>query len=292
MAGLRVQTLIFVLVAALAILDRTFVEANFDKNFIVTWGKHHIGTTNGNLRLVLDKSAGSAIRSKVAHLFGTVEMLIKLVPGNSAGTVAAYYMSSTGTAHDEIDFEFLGNSTGQPYTIHTNIFAKGKGDREQQFKPWFNPTNGFHNYTIHWNPSEVVWFVDGTPIRVFRNYEKEGIAYPNKQGMKVFASLWSADDWATQGGRVKTNWTQAPFVAEGRRYKARTCLWQGPASIKQCADPTIKSNWWTSPSFSQLTRSQIDRMQKIRSGFMIYDYCKDTNRFKGVMPPECSKRQF
>lgn len=136
------------------------------------------------------------------------------------------------------------------------------------------------------------WFVDGTPIRVFRNYEKEGIAYPNKQGMKVFASLWSADDWATQGGRVKTNWTQAPFVAEGRRYKARTCVWQGPVSIKQCADPTIKSNWWTSPSFSQLTRTQIDRMQKIRSGFMIYDYCKDTNRFKGVMPPECSKRQF
>ncbi|KAG2240104.1 hypothetical protein Bca52824_091106 [Brassica carinata] len=227
MAGLRVQTLIFVLVAALAILDRTAVEANFDKNFIVTWGKNHIGTTNGNLRLVLDKSAGSAIRSKVAHLFGTVEMLIKLVPGNSAGTVAAYYV------------------------------VRG------------------------WNSNQS-----------FRNYENEGIAYPNKQGMKVFASLWSADDWATQGGRVKTNWTQAPFVAEGRRYKARTCLWQGPVSIKQCADPTIRSNWWTSPSFSQLTRTQLDRMQKIRSGFMIYDYCKDTNRFKGVMPPECSKRQF
>lgn len=65
MAGLPVQTLIIVLVTALAILDRTVVEANFDKNFIVTWGKHHIGTTNGNLRLVLDKSAGILLYSSI-----------------------------------------------------------------------------------------------------------------------------------------------------------------------------------------------------------------------------------
>ncbi|CAL9227238.1 unnamed protein product [Arabidopsis halleri] len=292
MAGLRAKTLIFVLVAALATLDRTFVEADFSKNMIVTWGKDHIGMTGDNLKLVLDQSAGSAIRSKVAHLFGSVEMFIKLVPGDSAGTVVAYYLSSTGTAHDEIDFEFLGNATGEPYTIHTNLYVQGKGNREQQFRPWFNPTTGFHNYTIHWNPSEIVWFVDGTPIRVFRNYEKEGIAYPNKQGMKVFASLWNADDWATQGGRVKTNWTLAPFVAEGRRYRARACLWKGSVSINQCADPTVPSNWWTSPSFSKLTTLQLTKMQKIRDGFMIYDYCKDTNRFGGVMPPECSKQQF
>lgn len=58
MAGLRAQTLMFALVTALAILDRTFVGANFDKAMVVTWGKDHIGTSNGNLRLVLDKSAG------------------------------------------------------------------------------------------------------------------------------------------------------------------------------------------------------------------------------------------
>ncbi|KAL6006163.1 putative xyloglucan endotransglucosylase/hydrolase protein 26 [Asimina triloba] len=235
------------------------------------------------------QSAG--IQSKRQFLFGSTEMLIKLVPRDSAGTVTAYYLSTPGEARFEVDFEFLGNLSGQPYTIQTNIYLLGLGNREQQFKPWFDPTADFHNYTIHWNPSQIVWFVDGHPIRVFRNLESRGIAYPNNRGMNVYASLWNADDWATEGGRIKTDWNSQPFIARLRRLRLRACKWHGPNSIQQCAS-AAPGNWWSSPVYSQLTYAQEGQLKWVRDNFMIYDYCKDPNRYNGKLPPECYVQTF
>ncbi|CAH1423494.1 unnamed protein product [Lactuca virosa] len=37
--------------------------------------------------------------------------------------------------------------------------------------------------------------------------------------MGVYNSIWNADDWATQGGRVKIDWTHASFVVSYRSFE-------------------------------------------------------------------------
>ncbi|XP_059318142.1 probable xyloglucan endotransglucosylase/hydrolase protein 23 [Lycium ferocissimum] len=258
---------------------------NFNDDFDITWGDGRAKILeNGQLlTLSLDKNSGSGFRSKNQYMFGKIDLNIKLVPGNSAGTVTTYYLSSIGSSHDEIDFEFLGNLSGDPYILHTNVFTQGKGDREQQFYLWFDPTKDFHTYSILWNPHSIIFSVDGTPIRQFKNMEASGIPYPKEQPMWIYSSLWDADDWATRGGLVKTDWTKAPFIASYRNFKAQACVWSSSSS--SCSSNNSTANSWLSESLDTTGQSRIKWVQ---NNYMIYNYCTDTKRFPQGFPPECS----
>lgn len=80
-------TLFNILVAASA--------GNFNQDFDITWGDGRSKILNNAqlLTLSLDKTSGSGFRSKNQYLFGKIDMQIKLVSGNSAGTVTSYYVS-------------------------------------------------------------------------------------------------------------------------------------------------------------------------------------------------------
>ena len=69
---------------------------NFHQDFDITWGDQKAKIFNGGqlLSLSLDKTSGSGFKSKQEYLFGRIDMQLKLVAGNSAGTVTAYYVSS------------------------------------------------------------------------------------------------------------------------------------------------------------------------------------------------------
>ncbi|XP_047328988.1 xyloglucan endotransglucosylase protein 7-like isoform X2 [Impatiens glandulifera] len=252
-----------------------------NQEFEITWGESRakIHNNGGLLTLSMDKASGSGFRSRNEYLFGKIEMQVKLVSGNSAGTVTTYYMSSEdGLIHDEIDFEFLGNETGDPYTLHTNVYSRGKGDREQQFFLWFDPTTDFHTYSILWNPFRIVFSVDGTPIREFKNMEKLGVPFPTKLPMRVYSSIWNGEDWATKGGRVKTDWNKAPFTASYRNYKAKACIWNLRPS-------NSSNNDWRRET---LNATGLERMKWVRDKYMVYDYCNDKMRFPQGLPPECN----
>ncbi|KAK4485568.1 hypothetical protein RD792_008211, partial [Penstemon davidsonii] len=261
-------------------------NGTFYRHFIISWGETQtrISEDGELLTLSLDNRTGSGIESKKQFIFGKIDMQIKLVPGDSAGTITTYYLSSEGDHHDEIDFEFLGNSSGNPYTLHTNVFSQGKGEREQQFFLWFDPTQDFHTYTILWNPKCIVFYVDNIPIREFKNTEKLGVPFPKDQPMRIYSSLWNADDWATQGGKVKTNWTLAPFTASYQNFTAEGCIWSYGTKSTSCNETDFLSKPVLKMELDQRSRMRMKRLQKER---MVYDYCKDKWRFAKGPGPEC-----
>ncbi|KAJ3696237.1 hypothetical protein LUZ60_001614 [Juncus effusus] len=256
------------------------VCGNFYQDVDIIWGadgRARILGDGNTLQLSLDQSSGSGFQSKNDFLYGKIDIQIKLVPGNSAGTVATFYVRSQEAKHDEIDFEFLGNTSGNPYTVSTNIFTQAIGAREMQFKLWFDPTKNFHTYTIIWSPHHVIFLIDGLPLRVFKNFESKGVMFPKSQALRMYATLWNGEDWATQGGRIKTDWSQAPFVAMYRYYNADICHWR--SGKPNCH----RKPWWN---------QQVDqiKMKQIQNNYMVYNYCDDVKRFPLGLPLECKLR--
>ncbi|GLT80559.1 hypothetical protein SLA2020_519930 [Shorea laevis] len=274
--GFSVLVLVSLVVSSMA-------SGDFYQNFDLTWGGNRAKIFNGGklLSLSLDKISGSGFQSKKEYLFGRIDMQLKLVAGNSAGTVTAYYLSSQGPTHDEIDFEFLGNVTGEPYILHTNVYTQGKGDREQQFYLWFDPTRNFHTYSVIWKPQHIIYLVDNIPIRVFKNAESIGVPFPKNQPMRIYSSLWNADDWATRGGLVKTDWTKAPFTAYYRNFNFV------PATSGSSS--SYSGSTWESEELDATSRRRLRWVQKY---FMIYNYCTDLKRFPQGLPPECRRSRF
>ncbi|KAK9100178.1 hypothetical protein Scep_023608 [Stephania cephalantha] len=258
--------------------------ATFVQDFHVTWSESHIKQfDNGTaIQLLLDQNSGCGFASKYKYLFGRVSMKIKLVPGDSAGTVTAFYMSSeSNESRDELDFEFLGNRTGQPYTVQTNVFASGKGEREQRVNLWFDPSREFHDYSIFWSKRQIIFSVDDIPIRVYKNNAARGVPYPLSQPMGIYSTLWEADNWATRGGLEKIDWTKAPFNAYYKDFDIEGCTAAGQAECGRASN-----NWWDGPTYQQLDQVQARKYRWVRVNHMVYDYCTDRSRFP-VPPPEC-----
>ncbi|KAG6553386.1 hypothetical protein Mapa_005121 [Marchantia paleacea] len=275
--------------------------SKFWEDFYVNFGdwnvEYPVSTSSGDYKvgdivnLALDNTTGSGFRSKYPFLYGHIGMKLKLVGGNSAGTVTSYYLASTYKKWCELDFEFLGNVSGEPYILQTNVFAEGKGDREQRIYLWFDPTEDYHYYGILWNQNLILFMVDDVVIRVFHNSKDLGVPYLEYQPMYVYSSIWNGELWATRGGAEKTDWSLQPFVASYKDFDVDSCAVHSHGENQDDSHKCYKklySSWYGQADAGKLTKKQVDDLKRIQYNYVIYDYCTDAERFE-VTPPECAR---
>ncbi|OIS97360.1 xyloglucan endotransglucosylasehydrolase protein 22 [Nicotiana attenuata] len=91
--------------------------------------------------------------------------------------------------------------------------------------------------------------------------------------MRIYSSLWNADDWATRGGLIKTDWSKAPFSASYRNFKSVT------------STSAATSNSWLN---EELDNTSQERLKWVQNNCMVYNYCNDSKRFPQGFPADCA----
>lgn len=88
------QPMLLSLLLAIGFFVVAASAGSFYESFDITWGdgRANIFEDGQFLTCTLDKTSGSGFQSKKEYLFGKIDMKLKLVAGNSAGTVTAYYV--------------------------------------------------------------------------------------------------------------------------------------------------------------------------------------------------------
>jgi len=172
--------------------------------------------------------------------------------------------------------EFMGNSSGQPVVLNTNVWASGDGKKEHQFDLWFDPAADYHTYTIVWNPTNILFKVDGNVIRCFKRYAD--LPYPSSRPMSLHATLWDGSYWATEKGKIPVDWSNAPFVVSYRSFYANACVSGGACHAG-------RDGWM----HRQLDAAEWGTVKWAERSYMRYNYCEDGWRFPQGLPAECRR---
>ncbi|XP_006414028.2 probable xyloglucan endotransglucosylase/hydrolase protein 29 isoform X1 [Eutrema salsugineum] len=250
-----------------------------------------------SVRLLLDKYTGSGFISSSMYQHGFFSSLIKLPGAYTAGICVAFYTSNGDVFvknHDELDIEFLGNVEGKPWRFQTNMYGNGSTNRgrEERYSLWFDPSKEFHRYSILWNPTKIIFWVDDVPIREIIRKEEMNGDYPQKP-MSLYATIWDASSWATSGGKFAVDYTFSPFVSEFKDIALDGCN-VSDSSIRTVTGDnnninincSVSDQLLTTNDYSTISPKQGAAMRRFRERYMYYSYCYDTVRY-AVPPPEC-----
>ncbi|XP_010553506.1 PREDICTED: probable xyloglucan endotransglucosylase/hydrolase protein 28 [Tarenaya hassleriana] len=265
----------------------TLPVISFEEGYSHLFGDQNLAVRKDgkSVRLSLDERTGSGFVSNDLYLHGFFSAKIKLPADYTAGVVVAFYMSNGDMYeknHDEIDFEFLGNIRGKEWRIQTNIYGNGSTHlgREERCYLWFDPTEDFHQYSILWSDSHIIFYIDNVPIREVKRTASMGGDFPSKP-MSLYSTIWDGSKWATNGGKYGVNYKYAPFVARFSDFVLHGCAVDPIEQLPKCDFSGEELR-----RAAELTSSQRITMEDFRRKHMTYSYCYDQTRYKVVLP-EC-----
>lgn len=134
--------------------------------------------------------ASGQVATHEAFLHGRFETRMQSVAGG--GVVSAFFLYNLDLGcnwpaqNNEIDIEMTGNRADSvQFTTH----YPGPWSVTEIVPLAFDPHAAAHDYAIEWAPGVVRWFVDGTLAYVQDGSYVQGLQYP----MRLMMNLWAAD---------------------------------------------------------------------------------------------------
>lgn len=170
-------------------------------------------------------TTGAEAQRKGRYGYGRYEVVMR--PATGSGLVSSFFTytgSYFGTAHDEIDIEFLGNDTNQ---LSLNLFADGQPlVPAKTVELPFDASQSFNLYAFEWSPKSVTWFVNSELVFSVSAIER---ALPTTPG-KLMANIWTGDEFFE-------SWHGPPLFDEGASAIYKCISFQALGDIStQCSD--------------------------------------------------------
>lgn len=159
--------------------------------FGCTWRAENAVASTGKLRLSLNNDTGggdtpySGASIKTIQKCGYGVYDVNMRPIKNIGIVSSFFTfigPPNGYPQDEIDIEFLGKDTTK---VQFNYYVLGQGGHEYIHNLGFDASLTYHNYSIHWKPDHIGWYVDGTLV-----HTATGIM-PSHEGY-LMMNVWNA----------------------------------------------------------------------------------------------------
>lgn len=126
----------------------------------------------------------SEVSTNPTFHYGYYEVEMKIAKGSGlVSSMFTYTGPFYGTAHDEVDIEFVGNRTGH---VEFNVFHEGSSHGSKRHALGFDASEAFHTYGFDWQPEYVHWYIDGELV-----HRLEDPAKIPELPSKIMMNMWT-----------------------------------------------------------------------------------------------------